>query len=241
MGYRANGKKVRLQVLGRFAVKCGDSSLQLARSARSLVALLAVYERTLGRERAAGILWPDVPTDDALRRLRSALWKTKQTECGPLISTSGGLTLHPAVEVDLDEARLVADRLLRNGDAVTDDDLSLGRFRRDVLVDWYEPWISAERDVFFQVRLHALEAIAAELLERERHCLALEACLMVVDAEPFRETAHRLIGAIHVAEGNPAQALAHFERYRKTLASELRLAPGPQVNQLVESIRAANG
>lgn len=234
----AKGQRVNLRVLGRFSVDCNGEPLQLPGSARTLIALLAVYERSIGRERAAGMLWPEHETRDALGRLRSALWKTKQTPCGPLISTSQGLTLTPAVSIDLDNARAVAARLLRQQDSITDDDLVLDRFRRDVLIDWYDSWIASEREAFFQVRIHALEAIAGQLLIRGRHCLALEACFLVTDAEPFRETAHRLIGEVHIAEGNPAQALAHFETYRKTLAAELDIVPGREMNQLVESIRA---
>jgi len=54
-------------------------------------------------------------------------------------------------------------------------------------------------------------------------------------AEPLRESAHREIAAIHLAEGDTAQALRHFSAYRRRLHRELGLSPSPGFRRLLAS------
>jgi DNA-binding SARP family transcriptional activator len=49
--------------------------------------------------------------------------------------------------------------------------------------------------------------------------------MTAVEAEPLRESAHREVTAVHLAEGNTAEALRHFESYRERLRNELGLSP----------------
>ena len=51
--------------------------------------------------------------------------------------------------------------------------------------------------------------------------------------EPLRESAHRIVISAHLAEGNVAEALRHYSRYRDLLWSELRLRPGRQLEAML--------
>jgi DNA-binding SARP family transcriptional activator len=64
---------------------------------------------------------------------------------------------------------------------------------------------------------------------------AQECCLTLVRMDPFRESAHRLLIATHVAEGNLAHALHHYNSFRDLLWQELRLRPSPQMEALMAS------
>jgi len=65
-----------------------------------------------------------------------------------------------------------------------------------------DDWVVLEQERWDQLRLHALEATAEVLLCRGQHMLALEASLVAARSELFRESAHRVIIRVYLAEGN---------------------------------------
>ena len=77
----------------------------------------------------------------------------------------------------------------------------------------------------FETSLHALEAIAAHLLEAGQFAGAIELCLVVLRTEPFRETTHALIIRCHLAEGNRTEAVAHARGYDALVRFELGMEP----------------
>lgn len=75
-----------------------------------------------------------------------------------------------------------------------------------------------------------------ELLRREQYPAALQAALVAIAIEPTRETAHRLVIQVHLAEGNAATAMKHYQRYRGLLSRELGVTPSERMNQLVRAL-----
>ena len=57
-------------------------------------------------------------------------------------------------------------------------------------------------------------------------------------AEPLRETPHRLVVRIHLAEGNAFEAVHAFYVYRDLLMRELRLEPSPAMCALLDDTLA---
>ena len=65
-----------------------------------------------------------------------------------------------------------------------------------------------------------------------------EAALEAMAAEPLRETPHRLVVRIHLAEGNAFEAVHAFYVYRDLLMRELRLEPSPAMCALLDETLA---
>jgi DNA-binding SARP family transcriptional activator len=107
---------------------------------------------------------------------------------------------------------------------------------RTLLPGWSDDWLTFERERWDQVRVHNLERIARELLAQERYFAALETAMAAIAVEPIRETAHRIVIEIHLAEGNKATALQHYQRYRGMLQRDLNVAPSQQMDQLVRPL-----
>jgi DNA-binding SARP family transcriptional activator len=57
-----------------------------------------------------------------------------------------------------------------------------------------------------------------------------------VAAEPLRESGHRALIAVHLAEGNPGEALRQYAVFRKLLAEELGLAPSALMEALMQPV-----
>jgi DNA-binding SARP family transcriptional activator len=57
--------------------------------------------------------------------------------------------------------------------------------------------------------------------------------LAATAAEPLRESAHRLLIQVHLAEGNVAEAVRQYELYRGLLATELGIEPSLAIKRLL--------
>lgn len=218
-------QEVAVRVLGHFGVVLDGHRHELTHSEARLLALVCLRGGDIGREWLAGRLWGDVSTSTAMRRLRSTMSRLHHSMPGVLRRGRDDIGLSGAVRVDLHDARDRARRLL---DADSDPEplvWSPEPFLEDVLVDWYDEWIEAERSEFHNLRVHALEAIATHLLEAGQFAGAIELCLVVLRTEPFRETTHALIVRSHLAEGNRTEAVAHARGYDALVRSELGLEP----------------
>jgi DNA-binding SARP family transcriptional activator len=108
---------------------------------------------------------------------------------------------------------------------------------RRLLPGWYDEWVLLAQEQFRQLQLHVLEVAGEELLSREKPVPALWAALDAVDAEPLRESAHRLVIRIHIAEGNISEAIRHYLRYSSLLHEELGVQPTKQLQELVGKIQ----
>ena len=98
---------------------------------------------------------------------------------------------------------------------------TISRLSMRLLPGWYDDWVVLEQERWDQLRLHALEAAAEVLLCRGQHVLALEASLVAARSELFRESAHRVIIRVYLAEGNWGAAMQHYQDYQRMLRREL--------------------
>jgi DNA-binding SARP family transcriptional activator len=236
----APAPKVRL--LDGFAVDAGDEgsrriSGDLPRGAERLVAHLALAGRT-ARTAVAGQLWPEVPEEHAGGSLRSAIWRL-QKALPALIEVSGrSLSLAPGVRVDVrdlgDWARRVADPCVALDDTLVPD----AGIRGDLLPGWYEDWVLLERERLRQLRMHTLEVLAARLAAAGRHGEALQVAYAAVRAEPLRESAHRTVVRVHLAEGNLAEAVRAHDVFQTLVGAELGVVPTEQMARLVRDVRS---
>ncbi|WP_051551274.1 AfsR/SARP family transcriptional regulator [Nocardioides sp. URHA0020] len=227
----------RLGLLGEFNLSLEGERQDLWLTAQRLLALLAVVHRTKRARRAtvAERLWPDAPPGRAGSSLRSVLWRLPRPRGRALvIGNATEVWLSTDLKVDLWEAEEHA-QLLRTTDpqALPDHRADLALFRDDLLPEWEESWLVAEREAYRQKRLHALERTAGLLCERGLYTDALDAGLGAVQSEPLRETAHRSVIAVHLAEGNHAEALRQYDGYRRLLADELGLRPSAGIRTLI--------
>lgn len=224
---------VSLRLLGSFEVTRVGRALPLPMSAQRLVALLGLHGRPLMRSFVAGTLWLDMPEERAAASLRSTLWRLHGAASGLVTSANGQLALSSGTTVDLEQARARARRILDEPNALDAGDEPARVLELDVLPQWYDDWVMIERERFRQMRLRALEALSGQLLQRGRCHRALEAGLAAVAAEPLRESAHRAVIAVHLAEGNRSEAVRQYELYRQLLQDELRVAPSPLMESLM--------
>ncbi len=221
----------RLRLLGRFELSSGVDPLRVRPTGERLLAYLAVTPEMVTRQEAAAALWPDCTDARAAANLRSVLCRLPGGQGGLVQSSAGGIRLIPAMSVDVDE---VSGQLTHGSPA--DGEVSVATLRQDVLPGWPEHWLIPAREWFRQVRLRALDTLCDQHHAAGRLGSALDAALAAVGCDPLRESAHRRLALIHITEGNFAEALRQYHRYRQLVATELGLPPSPQFRRLISPL-----
>jgi DNA-binding SARP family transcriptional activator len=201
-------------------------------SVQRLVVFVAIHDRLLLRQYVAGSLWPETTEQCAGANLRSALWRLNKLDVH--VVDARGVTLRLAAEIPVDLRERTAEaRVLLAAQESDVDGLDDSVFRVDLLPDWYDDWLVIERERFHQLRLRALECACERLAARGEYARALDAGLAAVAGEPLRESAHRALVKVHLAEGNHAEAVRQYKLYRQLLQEQLGLTPSLQMLELL--------
>jgi len=106
----------------------------------------------------------------------------------------------------------------------------------ELLPDWDDEWVVADRERYRLLRLEALERAASALVERSCFGDALVAALAVAQADPLRESARRLVVQVRIAQGNAAEAIRSYREYQALLRREFDLEPSRLMDQLIHPL-----
>ncbi|MCW2901993.1 MAG: pSRTUE45c [Streptosporangiaceae bacterium] len=234
------GDTISVSLLGGFEFGADRASSTVPFAAQRLLAFLALQDGWVHRATAAERLWPDSSYGRAPGNLRSALWHSRHVGTEPVIECGGPrLRLAPAIGVDLRIVLHQAPQIVRAA-ATTEGgtDRIITMLSQELLPSWPDEWLILARERWDQVRMHTLEALARQLIAEERYLPALEAAFAAVAIEPIRDSAHRVVIEVYIAEGNSACALKHYQRYRALIQRELGVTPSPRMNQLIHPLTA---
>lgn len=236
----ATPRQLQLHLLGRFRVERGEEVIRLpTRESRLLLAYLVLNPERHARERVAALVWPEVPDRSARASLRNAL-STLRRKLGRQLLESDRETvrLNPVcpIRVDALEFREQATRFL---DAPGTDPraVELDRYAGDLLMDFYEDWISVEREALRSLYQKTLLEMTQRLRSRSEYQRAIELAERVLCSDRANERAHQHLMFCHVALGDRSAALRQYEACRSALEGELDVAPSPATKKLYDWVR----
>lgn len=237
----SDGVAFSLSLIHDFELWHGEELVRMSPSSQRLVGFVALHDRPVRRSKVSGTLWLDSPEERAGASLRSALWRIPAPGGVSILAASGThLWLDTHVQVDLRAAIARAQQLLDGAWldlAAIDVTRELGYFSGDLLPGWYEDWLVMERERFHCLRLQVLDRLGDRLCASGRFGDALQVGLAAVQAEPLRETAHRLVIRVHLEQGNIAEAIRQYQFYERTLACELGAVPSEAMRTLIGACR----
>lgn len=236
-----------LRVLGPVEVSLSGGPVALGGlRERQLLAVLVTHRRAgLGVHALVEALWGEAAPRTASASLQVAVSRLRKVLGAAAIETASGgyrLLVEPGT-LDADRFAAGAARgrqLLEAGDV-----RAAGRVLRRALGEWRGPAfddvrgpapVDAEARALDESRLGVLEdAVRAELADGLHRQLVPE--LQQLAAEhPFREGLHEhLMLALYRCD-RQAEALAAYDRLRRTLAEELGADPAPAVRELAQRI-----
>jgi DNA-binding SARP family transcriptional activator len=228
----------RLTLTSEFQLLVNSRSIAVPRGVQRLLAFLAISGRPIARSRVAGQLWLDVPEWRALGNLRTALWRLRRVPCRVVRAMDERLSLDPKVQVDVVELTELSSQMLTGPDGAALARLPQLVAAGEILPGWEDEWLVVERERFRERRIQALERACEILMERGDPAGAAQAGLAAIEAEPFRETARRLLIRVHLREGNHAAALRTYLAYRSLVENELGIEPSDLMEELVADVRS---
>jgi predicted ATPase/DNA-binding SARP family transcriptional activator len=236
-------------LLGPVSATIGGEPIELGGLKRRalLAALLLEANRVVSRDRLIDALWGEEPPDTARNTLQVYVSQVRKLlPDGTLETASHGyrLAVDPATVDVFEFARLSESgrSALTIGDAAgaaATLRAALELWRGPALADVaWEPFAQAEVARLEELRLTALEdRIEADLALGRHGQLVAELEGLVAD-HPLRE---RLRGQLMLAlyrSGREADALAVYQRARRTLVDELGIEPGESLRKLERAILA---
>ena len=233
----------RIRLFGSFRLTVDGAQVTTPLGGQRLLAVLALRER-MSRARLAGTLWPDTGQRQSMANLRKACGRLQAAVPGHGLVVAVGRDLHLAPGVASDVGllvRLVHERTAGPGGPAPPVEPPGGTALEelvhpeavDLLPDWDDPWLEADRERLRQLRLHLLEEWAARLTDEGDYGLALEVALGALRTDELRESAHRAVINVHRAEGNVHEARRAFAVCRAVLRREIGVPPSRETAALV--------
>jgi SARP family transcriptional regulator, regulator of embCAB operon len=234
---------LRIYLTGNVAVEDGDVLVPEkrfpGRQGRLAFAVLAwEHDRAFSLDELADVLWDGEPPNSwqtALRalvsKLRAALGERAGVEhafgCYQLRLPADAWVDVEACEAavhDAETAHRDGEFELAMGSALVANAIA----RRPFLPGDLSAWSERRREHLRRVRVRALEVRSRVALARGDPEGAATDAGIVLDLEPYRESAWALLMQAHVAAGNPAHALAAYERLRTRLGEDLGTQPSAE-------------
>jgi DNA-binding SARP family transcriptional activator len=225
-----------LTLMGEFELLVRGHQLRIPRSAERVLTYLALAGRPVARTRLTGVLWEEGSGQGAAKSLRSTLWRIRRAGADLVLARDDRLWLCPDVTVDVADLTVLAKRLIHQPDAEALTRLPLLVECAELLPDWEDEWVVADRERYRLLRLEALERAASALVERSCFGDALVAALAAAQADPLRESARRLVVQVRIAQGNAAEAIRSYREYQALLRREFDLEPSRLMDQLIHPL-----
>lgn len=223
---------MRLFLFDGFVLHGDAQHVPLPPQGQRLIAFVAL-RRKVRRDEVQCALWPDISDDRAGARLRTMLWRLRKPGRGVLKTGDGLLSLAENIDVDVRNWLALAFQVIDQPRSVATMNLTSLRQCGDLLPGWYDDWALLERERIRQLQLHVLEIVADELIGLGRPAAALDFATRALQMEELRESAHRLVIRVHLAEGNVGEARRQFERCKRIMRNELGIHPSEQLRDLI--------
>ncbi|MFL6120442.1 BTAD domain-containing putative transcriptional regulator [Actinophytocola sp.] len=222
---------MRIRLLGGFQLARNGMRVAVPAAGQRLLAFLGVRGQ-VSRSLAAGTLWAEVTDEHALGSLRSTIWRLNRGGLRLMTTHADTLSLSPVIRTDVGSFTTAAATINAgrdHGEEEREQVLAAG----ELLPGWYEDWVLLERERLRQVRLHVLEILSARFTANRQFAPALDVALETVRVDPLRESAHRAVVAVHLAENNVAEAVRHYRGFRTLLLGELGIEPSPEFTAML--------
>ncbi len=239
----------RIQLCGPLLVRIEDVDVTRAlpgAQGRVLLAyLISNRLRAVTRAEVADMLWGETAPAQAATALRALLSKLRKAlavdgveplPAGELLQ----INLPKAAWVDTEAATQAlhdAQAAVAQGEDIRAwiaAHIALNISSRQFLPGHDSGWVSERRFALEQIRLRALEALAASAVRLGGAELdtAVRAAGQLVALAPYRESGYVHLMDALAAQGNAAEALLVYERLRIRLREDLGTVPGAAVQQL---------
>ena len=208
----------------------------------------------MSRDELLEEFWPDVPVAAARNRLQVAISGVRRTfldvtSVNIVEYAEGGYRINPALVVEVDTERFdravhaaaAAERVHDRDAARTAYREATALYRGDFAADApFEPWTLLPRESLRLELVDALDRLSRIELADRRVDDCIATAHRMLDVDPCREDAHRLLMRCYAAQGRPYQALRQYEFCQRILRTVIDASPARDTTALYHAIRTGS-
>ncbi len=214
----------------------------------ALVYYLATTERSHTRETLAGLLWSEVPDDQARKNLRDILSNLRRSLAPYLQITRQTIGLQPNADCRCDHQAFVAHITATSMTPPTATSLAhlheaVALYQGDFLAGFYvreaplfEEWMLSERERLRQLALNALHTLVTHALDHGTYSTGIDYATRLLSLDPWREETRRHLWLLLAHSGQRSAVLSEYEAYCQRLKTELGLEPTDETTALYQHI-----
>jgi len=241
--------KLELTLLGQADIRLNGQSLMgfYSGKAQALLFYLAVTGQTHTRPALAGLLWADMPEDDALMNLRQVLTNLRKLVGDHLTITRQTVSFNRDSDYWLDvEAFQAGGEIASDGGDIEKVRQAVDLYRGDLLAGFYvrdgqafEEWVLTQQARLRELALETLQKLTAYFVRKGDYRNGIAYSRRLLALEPWHEEVHRRLMLLLARSGQRSAALAQFQTCRQVLAEELGVEPATETLALYHRIQAA--
>jgi DNA-binding SARP family transcriptional activator len=248
--------RIDARLLGALEVRVDGSPVSSwngQRGASVLRYLLSRRQHACSRDELLEEFWPDVPPAAARNRLQVAVSGLRRvffdvTPLNIVEYADGAYRINPEFLVEVDAENF--DRALRAAAAAERaDDREAARtayrqaialYRGDFAADApFEQWTLLPRESLRIKLVDALDRLSRIELADRRIDDCIATAHRMLDVDPCREDAHRLLMRCYATQGRTYQALRQYEFCERILRATIDAGPAPDTTALYRAIRSS--
>ena len=239
-------KVLKLALLGRTQLSWNDKPVSglVSAKAQALLCYLAVTGQPHSRQALAGLLWGELPEEDARRNLRGVVMKLRQFVAPYLTITNQTLAFDRASSYWLDVERLTTAVNRSKTADISQLRQAVALYRGDFMADFqvgyapaFEEWLMWQRAALQEMVLIAYLQLAQLCAQQSQFEEGIGYLRQVLQIDAVREEAHRHLMRLLALNGQRAMALTQYDLCREALLAELGVMPAPETADLAERIR----
>jgi DNA-binding SARP family transcriptional activator len=215
--------------------------------------LLSRRRHACGRDELLEEFWPDVPAGAARNRLQVAVSGLRRafldvTPLSIVEYADGGYRINPELRVEVDvesferglRAAGAVDRAGDRDEARAAYRRAVGLYRGDFAADApFEQWTLLPRESLRIKLVDALDRLSRMELADGRIDDCIGTAHRMLDVDPCREDAHRLLMHCYAAQGRTYQALRQYDFCSRILRATIDASPARDTTVLYQAIRSS--
>jgi DNA-binding SARP family transcriptional activator len=231
-----------LKFLGGAVIQTGDTPLggpAAHRHRLALLALLAVSDKPLSRDKLIAFLWPERDAEHGRNLLKVAVHELRKLIGENAIRTTGDQLSMDMTAVRCDAADFdtaVAAKDLEKAAALYGGPFLDGFFLKDA--PEFERWTDGERTRLSNAYGKVVDQLAKSAEQRGDSAVAARWWRIRADNDPFRsDVALNLMRAL-AASGDKVAAIRHAEEHAARRREEIDVEPNPEIEKLAHDLAA---